>query len=145
MKALVIYDTTFGNTQKVAETVAVTLGKGVKVVPVLEVKPADLTGLDLLVVGSPILGWRPSENTGAFLAGLRQGQLKGVKATAFDTRIRLFIHGDAAKKIAAALESAGAQIVAAPMGFIVMGNQGPLKKGELEKAAKWAGDIAAAI
>jgi flavodoxin len=143
MKALVIYDTTFGNTQKVAETVAETLGKGVKTILVSGVNPKDLAGIDLLVVGSPILGWSPSEKTKAFLAGLHPGQLKGVKAAAFDTRISLFIHGDAAKKIATALEAAGAQIVATPEGFTVKGNEGPLKVGELEKAKKWAGDIAA--
>jgi flavodoxin len=145
MKALVIYDTTFGNTQKVAETVAETLGKGAKAMRVSALNPKDLAGLDLLVVGSPILGWRPSEKTQAFLAGLHPGQLKGVKSAAFDTRISLFIHGDAAGKISAALAAAGAQIVAAPMGFTVKGSEGPLKDGELEKAAKWAGEIAASI
>jgi flavodoxin len=109
------------------------------------VSPKDLAGLDLLVVGSPILGWSPSEKTKAFLVGLKPGQLKGVKAAAFDTRIALFIHGDASKKIAAALEASGAKVVGTPMGFTVTGSEGPLKDGELEKAKKWAKEIAAAV
>lgn len=145
MKALVIYDSVYGNTKKVAEAVAAELGKGVKAVSVVDFKDKDLTGLDLLVVGSPIIGWRPTEKMKALLAGLKAGQLKGVRATAFDTRMRIFIHGDAAKKIAAALKLAGAEIVAETAGFIVEDREGPLAKDAVVKAKEWAGSIKAKI
>ena len=138
MKALVVYDSMYGNTKQVAEEIAGKLGKGVKAWSAEEVKEKDLTGLDLLVVGSPILGWKPSEKTAAFLSSLKPGQLKGMQVAAFDTRIRLFIHGDAARKIAAALQNAGGKLVGEPTGFIVEGTQGPLASDALQKAAEWA-------
>ncbi len=145
MKALVIYDSVYGNTKKIAETVAAELGKGVKAVFVSDFKSKDLTGINLLVVGSPILGFRPSEKTGKFLASLNAGQLKGIKAAAFDTRVRIFFHGDAAGKIAAGLKQAGAEIIAEPYGFIVEGREGPLANDAVAKAKEWAGTIKAKI
>ncbi len=145
MKALVIYDSMYGNTKKIAETVAGVLGKGIKVISVSDFKSKDLTGIDLLVVGSPILGFRPSEKTINFLANLSTSQLKGIKAAAFDTRVRIFFHGDAAGKIAAGLKQAGAEIVAEPCGFIVEGREGPLAKDALDKAKDWAGSIKSKI
>ncbi len=75
---------------------------------------------------------------GRFLESLSKDQLKGIKAAAFDTRVKLFIHGDAAKKIAKALEDAGAEIVAEPQAFFVKGKEGPLLDGEIERASQWA-------
>ena len=103
-----------------------------------DLSPSDLEGVDLLVAGSPIIGWKPSERMQAFLSTLHEGSLTGVKAAAFDTRVRLFIHGDAARKISRALSGAGAEIVASPLGFIVAGTKGPLVEGELARAARWA-------
>ena len=137
MKTLVIYDTNFGNTRKVAEAVAETLGA--KASSVADIRVEDLGEYGLIVVGSPILGWRPSEKTLAFLAGFGPGALKNVKAAAFDTRVKMFIHGDAAGKIAQALEKAGAEIVVEPRAFYVKGKEGPLFEGEVEKAREWAG------
>lgn len=138
MKALVVYDSVYGNTKLVAEEIAARLGKGVRFLCVDEVKEKDLAGLDLLVVGSPILGWRPSEKTAAFLSSLKTGQLKGMKVAAFDTRMRIFFHGDAARKIAAALQKAGGSLIGEPTGFIVEGTKGPLDCHALKNAAKWA-------
>jgi flavodoxin len=66
MKAIVIYDSIYGNTKKIAETVAAELGKGVKTISVSDFNTTDLTGIDLLVVGSPILAFRPSEKPVSF-------------------------------------------------------------------------------
>ena len=143
MKALVIYDSVYGNTKRVAEVVAAELGKNAKMVSASDFKDKDLAAADLLVVGSPIVGWSPTEKMGRFLKALNSGQLKGVKAAAFDTRMRIFFHGDAAKKIAEALNLAGAEIIAEPIGFSVEGREGPLAKDALGKAKEWAGLIKA--
>ena len=145
MKTLVLFDSVYGNTKKIAETVAKELGKDVKTVSISDFKSKDLTGIKLLVVGSPILAFRPSEKTGKFLAGLSTGQLKGVKAAAFDTRVRIFFHGDAAGKIANGLKQAGAEIVVEPYGFIVEGREGPLANDAVAKAKEWAGSIKAKV
>jgi flavodoxin len=141
MKALVIFDTSFGNTKIIAETIARELGNDTKAVLVSDFDINELGGIDLLVVGSPIIGWKPSERMDKFLASLSKDQLKGIKAATFDTRVKIFFHGDAAKKIAQALKKAGAEIIVSPQAFLVQGKEGPLIDGEIEKAKEWANTI----
>ena len=138
MKFLVIFDSTYGNTKTIAETIAAQLGKGTILVTAASFKPADLQGVTHVVVGSPIIGWKPAERMGLFLAQLKEGQLKGVQAAAFDTRVKLFIHGDAAGKIGAALQRVGASLFAEPRFFYVKGSEGPLFEGETERARQWS-------
>jgi flavodoxin len=138
MKALVIYDSNLGNTKLIAEAIANELGEDARTVSVTNVKADDLAGVELLVVGSPIIGWKPTVRMQQFLTGLKPGQLNGIKATTFDTRVKLFIHGDAAKEMAQRLKELGAEIVTEPMPFYVRGKEGPLFDGEVEKAKAWA-------
>ena len=91
MKTLVIYDSIFGNTEKVARAIGAALSTPEEV-PVLQVgavTPADLAGVEVLFVGSPTRGFRPTPAVANFLAALPAGALQGVKAAAFDTRIPL--------------------------------------------------------
>jgi hypothetical protein len=53
--------------------------------------------------------------------------------------------GYAASTIAKALKKKGANLIAAPEGFLVTGEQGPLKDGELDRAAEWAKQIVAEV
>jgi flavodoxin len=146
MKAHVVYDSAYGNTKAVADAVV----QGLKplhaaAVPVTDFNPATLSGGDLLVLGSPINGWRPTPKITDLLAQLGNGKLHGIKAAAFDTRIRFFIHGDAARKMTRLLKEGGATIISDPALFYVRGTEGPLRNGELEKAASWAKTLAAAL
>lgn len=141
MKSVVIYDSNYGNTQKVAEAIADELGA--KATNISSIKSSELTNLDLLIVGTPIIGWKPTANIQEFLSKLESGQLNGVKATTFDTRVKLFIHGDAMGKVADSLKNAGAKIFVNPTPFYIEGATAcpHLLNGELEKAKKWARDI----
>ncbi len=139
MKALVVYDSNFGNTQKIAEVIA--KGIDAKAVSIKDIQASELIDFDLLVVGSPIIGWKPSPRMINFLSGLTPGQLTGTKVTSFDTRVELFIHGDAASKILKALVTVGGEVVLPSTGFHVKGKEGPLFEGEIDKAADWAGLI----
>ena len=156
MSTLVIFDSTSGTTNSstsadsdttaaVAAAIAVELGEGTRAVPVDSLGLDSLTGIEVLVVGSPVVGWKPSRQLQAFLAQLRPGTLRGVRAAAFDTRVRTVLHGDAAGKISRALAKAGAHVVAPPTGFIVEGRGGPLAAGEVGRAAAWAGSIASVL
>ena len=145
MRARVVYDTTYGNTRIIAEVIVRELGKDASALNVADVTEASLAGVDVLVVGCPINGWRPTAKMQAFLDSLAPGSLTGVRAAAFDTRIKLFIHGDAAGKISEALAAAGATIVAKPQGFIVVGTEGPLAPGQSGKAGAWAAFIGAEL
>lgn len=139
MKTLVIYDSAFGNTKKIAEEIAKALNGQVKLVS--DFKKSDLENIELLIVGSPINGWMPLPSIMAFLNSFASDELKNIKATAFDTRVKLFIHGDAKEKIAKNLERAGANIITDPEAFYVKGKDGPLFDGELERASTWAKSI----
>ncbi len=142
MKNLVIYDSFFGNTKLIAETVAEELGNDTQIVHVSEFKKDMLKGAELLIVGSPILGWRPSEKISALLMSFGKDELKDINVGTFDTRVKLFFHGDATKKMSEILSMLGANIVLEPMYFYVQGKEGPLFEGELENARKWIRKLA---
>ena len=138
MKALVVYDSTYGNTEKIAQAIREAIGGQARLVG--KVDPADLKGFGLLMVGSPTHGGFPTEG----IYGLLQVSLalEGVNVAAFDTRTKRTIFGYAAPKIARNLEKNGGNLLAPPEGFFVLGIQGPLMNGELERAATWAKGIA---
>lgn len=139
METVIIFDSNFGNTKIIAETIAKELNA--KAVSVSDFDTKNLDGIDLLVIGSPINAWRPSGKIIKFLTGLNSGQLNGLKAAAFDTRVKIFFHGDAAKKIEKYLKEAGAKIIIEPQVFFVNGKEGPLIDGQIEKAIEWARTI----
>ena len=155
MKALVIFESVYGNTEKVARSIGAALAATgeVQVVPVTEVKPEQLTGLDLLVVGSPTQAFGPIAGTKEFLKNLPVHGLKGLKVAAFDTRVSVTevnskgltfmvgMFGYAAEKIAKGLKARGGVEAVAPAGFIVTDKEGPLKDGELDRATAWAKEI----
>mgnify|MGYP001056375578 CR=1 FL=1 len=149
---LVIYDSVFGNTAKVAEAIGESIGNApVKHVP--DVSQDDLKDLKFLFVGSPTRAFRPTPAIMKFLKDLDRGALSGVKAAAFDTRIpkdktdsgflRFMINlfGYADKKIEKGLKNAGATLAVDSAGFGVSDTEGPLYEGELERAKSWAKDI----
>jgi flavodoxin len=138
MKTLIVCDSNFGNTKRIALEIAKTIGYNAKVISTKDFNESDLNGVDLLIFGSPINGWRPTEATISVLESLK-GKIKNeLKFSTFDTRVKLFIHGDAKEKMAEMLHSAGGKRVFESQAFYVKGKDGPLLSGELEKAANWA-------
>jgi flavodoxin len=136
MKAFIIYDSQYGNTEQIAQAIGDGLTGDVKVVRASDVNPSELKPCDLLILGSPTHGGFPTENIyGLLKASLA---LEGVNVAAFDTRTKTTIFGYAAPKIAKGLKSNGGNLLAPPEGFIVLGMHGPLNDGELERATKWA-------
>lgn len=141
MKALVVYDSQYGNTEKIAKAIGDAIGGDVKVARPAEVNAAELASVDLLIVGSPTQGGRPMKPVKDFLFALPATAVKGKKVAAFDTRVPstwVKIFGFAAGRIGRALKSKGGTLVAPPEGFYVTGTKGPLKEGELERAGAWA-------
>jgi len=146
MNALIVYDSTYGNTEKIAKAIGAVIGGTVKVVRVSEADAAAVGKADLLVVASPTTGGRPTEAMLAFLNGLPAGSLKNVRVASVDTRLKakwVKIFGYAAEKIAARLAKFGGAPAAPPEGFFVRGAKGPLLDQELERAAAWAKGIIA--
>jgi len=154
MKTLVVYESFFGNTEKIARAIGTALGLAdTDIVRVSDLKPGQLTGLELFIAGSPTRAFQPSPETKTFLKGLHSGALNGVKVAAFDTRavmnektpgiLRFFagLFGYAAEPMAKMLIKKGGTQVLAPAGFFVLNSEGPLKEGELERAAEWVKGI----
>jgi flavodoxin len=147
MKALVVYDSVFGNTEKVAQAMGEALGA--QAIRVGDVKPEHVAGLDVLVVGSPTRAFSPTPAIKRWVSGLPSKSLQGVKVGAFDTRMALEdvdsgflnfmvkIFGYAAKPIGDRLARKGGDRALSLEGFYVKDSEGPLKDGELERAADW--------
>jgi flavodoxin I len=155
MKAFIIYDSLYGNTEKIAQAIGEGLTGEVKVVRVGEINPSELKTCDLLIVGSPVHGGRATPELDAFIKQLHPNSLEGVSVAAFDTRfeaehqgvgLRLLMNviRYAAERIAKILVKKGGILVAEPEGFIVENKEGPLKQGELERATKWATQLSIA-
>ena len=157
MKALVIYDSVHGNTEQIARAIGNALRDqgDVEVLRVDDVGPEQLAGSDLLIVGSPTHAFRPTPAIKNLLRRIPANGLRGIRVAAFDTRIsvsdidsragRFFVSrfGYAAQPILSKLEKKGGEPAAAPEGFIVEGTEGPLREGELARAADWARQIVA--
>lgn len=156
MNILIIYDSFFGNTEKVAFAMRDALqgNATVKCLRIHEATRDMLKDINFLIVGSPTRGFRPTKPIVQFLDKLPADILKDVKVAAFDTRIDVprvnsrFLHfmvrifGYAAQPIASRLARKGGVTIAPPAGFIVKESEGPLEDGELERAASWAKEIA---
>ncbi|HJW88906.1 MAG TPA: flavodoxin domain-containing protein [Dehalococcoidia bacterium] len=147
MKALIVYDSLHGNTEKIAGAIAAALAPSgdVKVLRAGEANTSGLESIDLLIVGSPTQGGRPTPAIQDFLTRVSEPAIKGISIAAFDTRFStrwVGIFGYAAGKIASSLKTKGGILIQSPEGFFVKGTEGPLKDGELERAAGWAKKIA---
>jgi hypothetical protein len=155
MKALVVYESLFGNTETIARAIADGLA-GAFTAPSAE-------GFDLLVAGAPTHAFglsRPSSReqaqqsgpvrAGATKAGLREylatsPQLTGLAAAVFDTRVDKPITGSAARKAHRRLHRLGCRMLVPPAGFRVAGTTGPLLAGEEDRARRWAAALATAL
>lgn len=145
MKTLVVYDSLYGNTKAIAQAVGDALPDEVEVLHVSNADASGLEAYDLLVVGAPTHGARPSPDMQGFLDKIQPLALEGVKVAGFDTRMTnklITVFGVAAPKIAKALQKKGGALVGVPEGFYVTGGEGPLKEGEVERAAVWAKELA---
>jgi hypothetical protein len=158
MRALVVYESMFGNTQAIAEAIAYGLSGQMRV-DTLEVGVAQTTVDDdvaLLVVGGPTHAFgmsRPRTRQDAArqaTAGLvsrriglrewlttREGPA-GVAAATFDTRIdKPRLPGSGAHAAQKKLRRLGIYVIAPAESFYVEGTQGPLLEGEKERARRW--------
>ncbi len=141
MKTLVVYDSAYGNTAQIAESIGNALSGQTRVLHVKEAGTEDMENAERLIIGSPTHGGKATEAVTSLLNTISPSKLQDVKVAAFDTRLSsklVGIFGYAAGKIMAVLSRKGGTRIAAPEGFIVKGRNGPLQAKELERAAEWA-------
>jgi hypothetical protein len=171
MRALVVYESMFGNTRAIAEAVA----EGLRTIYDTDVRPAgsvvadDLRSADLIVTGGPTHMWgmsgpksrtaalRQAEapdsglhlESGATGPGLREllTAVSGLSAdaAAFDTRIAKshLITGRASPRIARLLKRSGCHLVLPPESFLVAGKPLALRPDEIPRARAWGSHLAA--
>ena len=141
MNALVVYDSVYGNTEEIARSIGGAINGDVKVLGAGEVNISELDSFDLIVVGAPTYGGRPTPAMQEFLKKIPDTAIKGTSVATFDTRFTakwVKVFGFAAGRIARILKRKGGNIITSPEGFFVEGTKGPLKEGEVERAARWA-------
>lgn len=147
MNTLVIYDSEFGNTARVAHAIAETLASAgtVRVEDVGQGADIDVSAFDFLVIGGPTQAHGMSPRLRAWIDSTSRDALSGLNVAVFDTRLRwpVILAGSAARSAAKQLQHTGAHLVAPPESFFVSSKEGPLEVGELEHAASWAAALAA--
>ena len=169
MKAVVAYESMYGNTRQIAEAIAASLER-LGEVEVLSVNDGDASAADraeLLIVGGPThmhgiatemsrkgvakaaeededVGLEPGAADGPGLRKwLTQRSGDGRPAAAFDTRIDRspILTGSAARGIAKRLRRRGYTVVTDPQSFFVEDSEGPLADGELDRARAWGASL----
>jgi flavodoxin len=146
MKSLVVYFSKFGNTQQVAEAIAETLasaGPG-RVISIDQLGVSDLQQVDLVVMGSPTHRMNLPQAIRPVFETLPRRVLRGTPVAAFDTSYKMsrwLAPFTAAHKLAPRLRKLGGKRVVPPETFHVVGRDGPLYEGEIERARTWAASI----
>jgi flavorubredoxin len=145
MNALVVYDSQYSNTERIAWAIADAL-RAFGSVRVAHIDPAqvvEIQGADLLIVGSPTQGWRPTPAMQSFLGHISPDPLRRVVVACFDTRFRMprWLTGSAAHMMAKKIQAMGVSLLVPPESFFVKGKQGSLRRGELDRAAAWSRQV----
>ena len=160
MKAVVVYESLWGNTGQVAKAVADGIGPEAMALSTAEVTPEAAAEADLLVAGAPLqafslptariresitdgMGPKPDLTAPTLRSWLERLPAGHGHYAAFDTKIR-WSPGSAASVIDEELTRAGFKAIARSQHFVVAGKFGPLKDGEVERARAWGRELAAA-
>lgn len=155
MRILVVYDSYYGNTRKIAEAVAAELSRTDEAVLVKAEtgQYIDTSNADLLVVGSPTRAFSATPPVKEFLKQMGKKDFQRLKLAFFDTRIdpeetgSRFLKwmmrgfGYANDTMLKLVRSKGGRLACDPAGFFVEDKEGPLAPGELKRASAWAGEI----
>lgn len=155
LKILIVYDSVFGNTALIAET----MGKSLDDTYQVDVKHIDqfdhelLKKIDMLIIGSPTRAFSPTKKISSALKKLTVDELNRLKISVFDTRINMSEvnnkilkslekkQGYASDSMIKILKKKGFDITNGIGAFYVEGTKGPLEKDEIEKAAQWVNKI----
>ena len=146
MNTLVVYASHFGNTERLARSIAATLSAfgSTEVVQVDLAQAGGLERANVLIVASPTEGFRQLPTMRAFLENLSSQALGHLSVACFDTCIHMPwpLNGSAAKGMARQLRRKGVKLLVPPETFFVQsvkGTQGAvLLAGEEERVVQWA-------
>jgi len=144
IKGIVVFDTFYGNTKTIAETISETLkesGIAVDIFYVKDVKKLSAKYYDFLVFGSPTKFGTMSFTVKRFLGKVRNKEWMNKPFAAFDTENSENIErkeGSAAEKLGERQMNQLPLILKA----VVLGWKGPLQEGEIERTKEYARELA---
>ncbi len=161
MRAVVVYESLWGNTAAVAGAIAEGIGPDARLLSTAQATPEEVAGAALIVAGAPVLAFHlssermrdsiraqpepdapPPDFTHPSLRSWLNDLADGAAwFGAFDTQVR-GPFGKGAPTIAKALAAKGYRQADEPQGFVVDGKYGPLLPGELDRARRWGAKLA---
>ncbi|HJP89344.1 MAG TPA: hypothetical protein VJ850_09950 [Candidatus Limnocylindrales bacterium] len=163
MRAIVVYESHWGNTAEVARAIAEGIGPDAEVLNTDEATPGIVAAADLVVAGAPLMAFglpsdmmvanagkdpkapRPADVSHPTLRHwLEKLPASQAAAASFETKLR-WSPGGATSAIDEHFRNAGFRTIAKGEKFTVAGSYGPLREGELERARAWGTELAAAI
>ena len=154
LKILIVYDTNsvIRNTEQVAKAMSEVLkekGFDVDCLYVKNIDPASVKNYDCILAGAPTQWHKATGPIMQFLDRFNKDEFSGKLAAAFDTQIQAPLSGNAANGIEKKLGKLGFKIALPPLVTYVESrknvegkNEVHLRDGELEKAKKYAEDLA---
>jgi menaquinone-dependent protoporphyrinogen IX oxidase len=156
MKGIVVYDTSYGNTKKIAETITETLkesGIEVDLFHQKDVKKLGGEDYNFLVIGSPTKFGTMSFAIRGFLGKVKSEEWMNKPFAAFDTENPENIEKariekkewSAAEKIAQKLKEKKMNQLLPVLKAAVIGQKGPLVEGEIERTKEYAKTLAAKL
>lgn len=137
MSILVVYTSTYGNTKKIAEAIASGCGTDARLATADKLTADTLKGVDFAFIGSPTIAWKYAPGFAKVFEVIKSANVPGLKTAAFDTGMKRWYAGDGAGQIAKKLKQSSCNVVG-KMRFLVLGKEGPLADGEMERAKEWA-------
>jgi len=160
MKAVVVYESLWGNTATIARAIAEGIGPEAQALSTAQASAEVMAGVNLIVAGAPVFAFRlPTDavrksigqdrkhaerppdlshpSMRFWIASLPKGT---GYSSAFETRFR-WSPGSATGAIAKGLQKKGYRRVARDQRFIVKGTYGPLRDGEIERARAWGAEL----
>lgn len=164
MKAIVVYESLWGNTAAIARAIAEGIGPGTRAMTTAEATEAVVADADLVVAGAPVIQFGLPTDAARTMLGTNPGKAPRspdlsspsmrswlttlpaghARSAAFETRIWWSPRG-ATGTIERGLERAGYRPVSKAQKFIVKGAYGPVRDGEFERARRWGAELARAM
>jgi flavodoxin len=157
MQVVLVYDTQFGNTERIARAIAEGIADrgSVDVLQAATSVGRPQVPPDLLLIGGPTQRHGMSPTLRGYVDALPRDELRNTRVATFDTRYRMapLLSGSAAKDLAGRLRRSGFRLAAAPESFFIERDRPPdgekrrhgseqLEPGELERARAWGRRLA---
>ena len=144
---IVIYESKYGNTKRVAETIIEGINEIEKIEALLKepkhMDPKEVLNYDLILIGSPTHWGGPTRGIKKFIDKLGKIELEGKTGAVFDTYL-----GEDFNKAVRKMEKRinekvpGLKLILPGLSIRVEGMRGPIVEGELPKCKEFGNEIA---